>query len=86
MSHPYPALCPTFTYVGRVSYFLTFVTFDRHPLFRDAGVVDLVLSQFRRAAHEHAFGVLVYCFMPEHVHLVVHGRHNTSEKTGSSER
>ena len=79
MVHPYPRLCPAFDYVGRVSYFVTFKTHDRQTLFRDDGIVDLVLRQCRRAAEERGFDVLAFCFMPEHLHLVVRGRLDTSD-------
>ena len=73
MVHPYPRYCPSFSYVGRHCYLLTFVTFMRMEAFRDAATVDVVWSQFLRAAGEKGFEVLVYCFMPDHVHLVVEG-------------
>ena len=79
MVHPYPVLCATFDYRGRVSYFLTFNTFDRVAIFRSAAAVDLVRQQFSRGADESQFEMLVYCFMPDHVHLVVRGLDDSSD-------
>jgi REP element-mobilizing transposase RayT len=79
MVHPYPTLCRTFPYVGRVSYFVTFKTHEREPFFREPDVVELVLAQFQRAADEQAFDMLIYCFMPDHVHLVIRGRLDRSD-------
>jgi putative transposase len=42
-------------------------------------VVDLVLAQISRAAQEQQFAVMAYCFMPDHLHLLVHGESEASE-------
>ncbi len=69
-----PGHLKSFDYVGRYRYFLTFCTNRRIPRFTDPAVVDLVLSQISRAASEQAFAVIAYCFMPDHLHLLVEGR------------
>lgn len=63
----------TFDYLGAHRYFLTFCTADRHHVFEDAGFVELVLMQFLRAAASLGFSIVAYCFMPDHVHLLVEG-------------
>ena len=68
-----------FSYVGYHRYSLTFCTKDRKRLFVSDAVVDLVLSQISRAAIECEFAVLAYCFMPDHVHLLVEGRAEHSD-------
>jgi REP element-mobilizing transposase RayT len=35
--------------------------------------VKLVLSQISRGASERVFSILAYCFMPDHLHLLIHG-------------
>jgi putative transposase len=57
--------------VGAHSYALVFTTDGRRPTFIDASTVDLVRQQILRAAQQHAFAVAAYCFMPDHVHLVI---------------
>jgi putative transposase len=79
MVHPDAPLCPSFDYLGKVSYFITFVTHERRPLFTEAAVVGLVLEQFARASDEKQFEMLIYCFMPDHVHLVVRGLEESSD-------
>ena len=79
MVHPYTPYCPTFGYVGRHAYFLTFVTFERIVLFTRAEDVELVWAQFVRAAREQQFEVIVCGFMPDHTHLVVDGRTDDSD-------
>ena len=68
-----------FDYVGTYSYFLTICTNQREALFLDHALADLVVAQFRRTSGEMAFAVLAYCVMPDHLHLLVHGRHQTSD-------
>jgi putative transposase len=48
-------------------------------LFIDSEVVQLVLSQFLRAAGEEEFSLLAYCFMPDHVHFLVQGNSESSD-------
>lgn len=68
-----------FTYIGCCRYSLTFCTHFRGHVFVDAQVVDLVLLQILRAAGEEEFSVLAYCFMPDHVHLLVQGNSESSD-------
>jgi putative transposase len=79
MTHPYPPRWAEFPYVGRYNYSLTFVTDTRRPLFVTPDVVDLVLQQILRAAEKHTFAVLAYCFMPDHLHLIVGGESDDSD-------
>ena len=61
----------TFDYVGFYRYFLTFCTDDRRPYFVDRQHVDVVLEQILRAAADTDFAIIAYCFMPDHVHLLI---------------
>ena len=79
MAHPYPPRWASFPYLGGHRYSLTFVTDTRRPVFVEAGPVDLALSQILRAATEKRFAVIVYCFMPDHLHLVVGGEDGESD-------
>ena len=69
----YPRHLPAFDYRGPHRYFLSFCTADRHFAFAEAAAVYLVRGQFLRAADRHLFAVLAYCFMPDHLHLLVEG-------------
>jgi REP element-mobilizing transposase RayT len=55
-------------------YFLTYRTVNRARLFASARPVDLVFAQILRSKRECAFAAPAYCFMPDHVHLLVEGR------------
>ncbi|HYT68841.1 MAG TPA: transposase [Vicinamibacterales bacterium] len=79
MVHPYTPYCPTFQYRGRYRYVLTFVTFERTAVLTDASIVELVWAQILRAAAEKRFEIIVYCFMPDHLHLIVSGLSDDSD-------
>jgi len=69
----------TFDYVGLHQYFLTFCTDRRRKLFTESAIADLVLSQISRAAGENQFEVIAYCFMPDHLHLLVEAASESSD-------
>ena len=63
----------SFDYMGPHRYFLTLCTFGRHRPFEQPQRVAMVREQFLRTAAEERFEILAYCFMPDHVHLLVEG-------------
>jgi hypothetical protein len=65
MVHPYPPHDDALPYTGTHRYFLTFCTDSRRCCFEDSGKVDLVTTQFLRAASKWRFEITAYCFMPE---------------------
>ena len=69
-----PERLQTFDYLGPYRYFLTFCTDRRRPVFVEDDRVELVLAHILRAAGNCGFVVLAYCFMPDHVHLLIEGR------------
>ena len=74
-----PGHLKTFDYLGVHRYSLTFCTHRREPFFANATIVDLVLAQISRAATENQFAILAYCFMPDHLHLLVEGQSDASD-------
>ena len=73
-----PEHLPGFSYEGFHRYALTFCTRGREPLFTRQDAVALVLAQIARAADEQQFALLVYCFMPDHLHLLIEGKAESS--------
>jgi putative transposase len=63
----------TFSYVGCAQYFLTFCVYRREHIFVSAPAVDVAMTQIRHAATANRFAILAYCFMRDHVHLLVEG-------------
>jgi putative transposase len=74
-----PARLKHHSYIGVQRYSLTFCTDWKRKWFDNAEVVQLVLSQFLRVAANEGFAVVVYCFMPDHVHLVIEGLREDSD-------
>jgi putative transposase len=63
----------TTLHLGPHRYSLTFCTFNRRPLFVREPLVTAVRTQVLRAGELCGFNVLAYCFMPDHLHLLVGG-------------
>jgi putative transposase len=79
MRTKYPKHLDSPLYQGPQRYFLTFCADNRHLVFADFDAVALVLSQISRAADEEEFAVIAYCFMPDHLHLLVEGQRDDSD-------
>ena len=75
----HPEHLKTFDYIGPYRYFLTFCTHERRARFMKADAVRLVHEQILRAASDNGFAVLAYCYMPDHLHLLVDGRTDTCD-------
>jgi putative transposase len=69
---------PSFTYRGTFRYSITSCTFQKRPLFTKRSVVEMVLAHLKRES-ESCFLVWAYCFMPDHLHLLLEG---TGEQSG----
>jgi putative transposase len=78
MSLGHPAPLKDFDYVGMHHYSLTWCCADRQCLFRQQDRVDAVRQQILRACREAEFEVVADCFMPDHLHQLVHGRTSTA--------
>jgi putative transposase len=74
-----PGHLKAFDYIGLYRYFLTFCTDNRHHLFVAREQVDVVLEQILRSATDTGFAVVAYCFMPDHVHLLVEAQSEVSD-------
>ena len=68
-----------FSYRGCYRYSLRFCTNNRRQVFKWQSPVDLVRSQILRSAGEEEFAVIAYCFMPDHLHLLVEGQAEHSD-------
>jgi putative transposase len=59
------------SYVGFQRYFLTICTAFRARIFGAEGVVAEVHRQLQQFAEQFAFEITAYCFMPDHLHVLV---------------
>jgi putative transposase len=67
-----------FTYIGKHAYSLTICTYQRFEAFRDVDFTRDAIAKLLRTAKKFGFAIIAYCFMPDHVHLIVLGERDDS--------
>ena len=67
-----------FGYVGPFAYGLSLVTRARAARFTDSCIVQAVLDCLALSCARYGFSLHAYCFMPDHLHLLVSGRDESS--------
>jgi putative transposase len=75
----YPEHLRNVSYVGAGRYFLTFCTFERRRLFITNDHIELVSAQVLRTLRDQAFAGIAYCYMPDHLHLLLEAEREDSE-------
>ena len=75
----HPHLLQDFDYIGMHYYSITWCCEGRDPVFTQPDRVELVREQILRACRESEFEVIADCYMPDHVHKLVHGRTPTAD-------
>ena len=68
--NPVPRL-KGFSYTGLKHYSLTICVDRRRHVFVNRDAVDLVTAELVRTYEQSRFAVIAYCFMPDHLHLLV---------------
>src|SRR4029077_10988954 len=66
------------SYRGRHAYFLTLCANERRRILANAALVESLVPILRTVCGSHSFNVNAYCFMPDHLHLVVIGESDAS--------
>src|SRR5687767_6368996 len=74
-----PRHIPGHAYVGVQRYFVTTCTSDRAEYLTDPCIVSTIVDHFLQTAREKGMAIIVYCVMPDHIHLLVDGEHDSSE-------
>ena len=64
---------PLDSYADARAYFLTITSAQRRRVFTHQGTVTACLSKLNSSSKRYGFSVLAYCFMPDHVHLLLIG-------------
>jgi len=62
-----------FDYKGYHRYFVTICTHNKAPLFEDDALVRELVKTLRDKSDAFGFTVMVFCFMPNHIHLLLQG-------------
>jgi len=63
-----------FPYEGRLAYSITILTNTQKKVFQKPAVFKLVFNLLSSLAEQYKFDILAYCFMPDHLHLLVMGK------------
>jgi putative transposase len=67
-----------FNYTGPYGYQLALVTRARLPIFTTEKAVQPCLDALSMACHRYGFDILAFCFMPDHLHLLLGGQEQSS--------
>lgn len=81
---PYPKrarLLNKDSYKGERGYFITINTYNRKHYFDKKHIVDSVVKYLRISSVKYGFDIVAYCFMPDHLHIVLDGTRDTSDLT-----
>jgi putative transposase len=73
---PFTAVC------GAQRYSVTICAYQRRRYFADTRTVEWALSVFLEVAARKRFLILAYCFMPDHVHLLIEGSDESADLRG----
>ena len=68
-----------FDYSGRYRYFITICTHNKKPIFDNSTLVEWLANVLRDKADSCGFTIWAYCFMPDHLHVLIEGRDNDSD-------
>ena len=60
-----------FLYKGIKAYFVTICTKDQQKVFTDSKTINEQLGLLNSCCEQEKFSVWVYCFMPDHLHLLL---------------
>ena len=71
---------PDYDYCGPNIYFITCITYLRKPIFLNKRPVDILTPVINDAGVKYGFDTLVFCFMPDHLHLLLGGQENSDLK------
>ena len=59
-----------FDYIGWHRFLLTICTRGRKPVFQETTFAPRAADLLLECADQYSFSVIVYCFMPDHVHVL----------------
>jgi len=68
----------SFDYVGGHTYHVILTTKNRLPRLRNERLVEQCLKCLAASVVKHEFEVLAYCFMPNHLHLLLGGEEQSN--------
>ena len=67
-----------FDYSGTFAYFITICTYGKEEYFNNTELIDIILINLKTEAERCNFSIYAYCFMPDHLHLLLIGDEESS--------
>lgn len=61
-------------YNGIRAYFITINTYNKQRFFTKPNIVKSMVKYLKQIADINEFDILAYCFMPNHLHLIIYGQ------------
>ena len=80
--HRKPKRLEDFSYRGYCRYFITIRSQGFKHHFVNHQVVAKIIDILKNAAQQKGFLVWAYCFMPDHVHLLIEGANSDADMKG----
>ncbi|MFH1362176.1 MAG: transposase [bacterium] len=71
-----------FLYKGQYAYFITICTNLKKSVFVSKEAFELVYGYLLDTSKEFNFGIYAYCFMPDHLHLLLVAEDETADLNG----
>ncbi|HDY68618.1 hypothetical protein LCGC14_1743170 [marine sediment metagenome] len=68
-----------FDYKGSYRYFVTLCTYNKKPVFANKSKVSWFINVLRKQSKTSGFRIWAYCFMPDHLHLLIEGVDSDSD-------
>lgn len=73
-----PRRLASFSYQGEYIYFVTACSDWKRKVFTDKETCESVLETLKKIALKQKFMLHVWCFMPDHLHIVVQGKDDSA--------
>ncbi len=68
-----------FDYKGCYRYSITLCTYNKQAFFRDEKLANWLIETLKKKSRVFGFKVWAYCFMPNHLHLLIEGENDNSD-------
>ena len=77
--HQKPRRLQDFSYIGYYRYFITIRSHAFKHHFVNGKAVRKLIDILKNAAVQEGFSVWAYCFMPDHLHLLIEGKNSSAD-------
>ena len=80
MKYPKKPRLKNFEYSGPNIYFVTLRTANNKEVFTTELSVSETHAILKACTNKHAFGIIAYCYMPDHLHVLIEGKQESNLK------